>query len=951
MMERVYSVIFTTSNPNSKIQNHYTDSPALQSNLLLGSLHLVFWLFVHPSAWRNHIAKIDATLRPDFTLAELNRRQWRNPALRRLLVQGYVIWPLLLGSLAVVEAWQGQQSEVNAIVSLALGLAIVLVGSLAVGAVIGVAVGMTFSATALLVSLIGGRVLTLSANLGEFTGEAILLAIWAGLMGYVAGSIVDKRANASAIRQVGSVIIGVLISSLLLNLVMGVTAGIGNLTRSGPAFVATTGVVFTLIVAVVFGAAIKWRTGNWYRGLMGSLVALVVVGLGGGALLSTAAANVEIENLFLALIGAALGIAIGFLFCVLFALPYLLAERIAGPWAGAAAGILGSSGVYIVFSIRMGGYSISPALPLSVGIMLLSLGFGWWRPVLLYPLTAAWNLLLYRADERRANKGWHGDQLSFLRWHSAFWDEFQRLPLTGLDDHLVLVAGRNPAEGQEAIEYLATSRQRWAAQAAQVELDARALAAPADVAAIGQAHRSLEARGLAGSTSALLRSFSRLSQDVAAALHQESSYNQRLALSAVEDRLDALLRELTRSDERYAARYRPIAARWRQLVADHIRALTEAVEERQEIDNPYIIGVPLTEQQEIFVGRADISARIEQLLLDRRHPPLLLYGQRRMGKTSLLNNLGRLLPGTIVPLFVDLQGPASRASDEAGFLYNIARSIVTSAQRGRHLTFPPLTREALAGDPFTCFDEWLDELERILEAEGGRTALLALDEFETLEAPLAEGRFSETALLGMFRHIIQHRPRFKVLLTGSHTLDEFQRWSSYLINVQTLHIGYLNEAEARQLVERPVQDFALRYEPEACRRVLELTRGHPALLQLLCAEVVARKNEGPPTTRRLATLADVEAAVPEALAHGGFFFADIARNQVDEAGLALLRFMAAQGEGVIVSREAMAQVCEPPDALDRTLALLSRRELIEVAEGGYRFQVELIRWWFETGKV
>ena len=30
------------------------------------------------------------------------------------------------------------------------------------------------------------------------------------------------------------------------------------------------------------------------------------------------------------------------------------------------------------------------------------------------------------------------------------------------------------------------------------------------------------------------------------------------------------------------------------------------------------------------------------------------------------------------------------------------------------------------------------------------------------------------ALLGMLRHLIQHRPRFKVLLSGSHTLDELQ---------------------------------------------------------------------------------------------------------------------------------------------------------------------------------
>jgi hypothetical protein len=36
----------------------------------------------------------------------------------------------------------------------------------------------------------------------------------------------------------------------------------------------------------------------------------------------------------------------------------------------------------------------------------------------------------------------------------------------------------------------------------------------------------------------------------------------------------------------------------------------------------------------------------------------------------------------------------------------------------------------------------------------------------------------------------------------------------------------------------------------------------------------------------------VKAAVPEALSHGSFFFADIQQNQVDAAGLALLRFPA-----------------------------------------------------------
>ncbi|WP_392535019.1 hypothetical protein [Nostoc sp. C117] len=113
---------------------------------------------------------------------------------------------------------------------------------------------------------------------------------------------------------------------------------------------------------------------------------------------------------------------------------------------------------------------------------------------------------------------------------------------------------------------------------------------------------------------------------------------------------------------------------------------------------------------------------------------------------------------------------------------------------------------------FTYFYEWLDEVEEALEQN---TALLALDEFEELDKAIAKGRFDEQDVLGMLRHLIQHRPRFKILLAGSHTIAEYQRWASYLINVQLVHISYLKEAEARQLIERPVKDFTLRYEPNA----------------------------------------------------------------------------------------------------------------------------------------
>jgi len=853
----------------------------------------------------------------------LSREQWRNPALRRLLWQGHwVVLLIVVPTVAFFYSFLGPSLH-----RVAFGLLFSLTGGLAMGIAVMFIVGF---AAGVVISIVGGIGWGLIFGIGLRVGVSPTL-------GAVASLVVSVSAGTAASAVMGTLSIAST-QSLLRQLggsLYGMILGIGGIVITlGLASIAVSGLLaavsFEWLAAifggaaggVVGGVAFRLRTRQWRLGLALGLV----VGALFGAMASAAGPSGTIAALIIT------GLGLG----GLFALPYLLAERIGGASAGAVGGALGGGGGVIAFIIAADRVNWSLYLFGLLGI-LPGLTQNLWRPALLYPWLAAWNLLLFRLDERRGS-----GRPSRLRRHSAFWDERQRLPWPGLDEHVVLVAERHPAEGRAAMEYLFNSGQRWAAQAAQIELDARQLARCATTEAIQVAHRTLGAGELSGPASALLRSFSRISQDVAAALKQESAYNQRLALSAVEDRLDGLLRELTRSNEKYAVRFRPIASQWRQIMADHIRALAEAVEARQEIDSPYVIGVPLTEQQEIFVGRTDISARIEQLLLDRRRPPLLLYGQRRMGKTSLLNNLGRMLPSTITPLFVDLQGPAARATEHGGFLYNLARGMVDSASRQRGLILPALTREALAGDPFTHFDEWLDEVEKAL---GDNTALLSLDEFEVLEGAFGEGRFSERDVLGMLRHLIQHRPRFKVLLAGSHTLDEVQRWASYLINVQVVQIGYLNEGEALQLIENPVKDFALRYEPEASRRVLALTRGHPFLTQLLCAEIVALKNEQDPAVRRLARLADVEAAVPAALNSGSFFFADIERNQVDERGLAVGRFIAAQGEGAVARREALAQFANP----ERALTPLLRRDVLEAADGGYRFQVELIRRWFARG--
>lgn len=928
-------------------------APRLHRSAIIATLQLITWLFLRPTAWREHIRRLDKTLSADFCMTQLSSAQLRNAGIRQLFVRGHIIGPFLASLVLAVELW---------ILGVSGWVFVLRVGFCAMAGTLGGVVAGAGTTAAAGIAI--GFVAALTGSLAFGVATALFGHLQFAIVGGVAGVVADfARGGASgtvALAVAGGVAAGIVfisdsglamrqaaapgeskgstgLSGLLIGLIVGgfyfVVALLAALWLPFPSAVGITGFL---------AAAMVSRS----RGVSGSRSLLYGIFCGATNYLSAKYMIPALQDVVV--VGTLIGALLGGWFSV----PYLISERVGGPVAGAAAGAAGLSGGWILVmssgapNLRAGGMltylSSTPGFIL-LGLLLLFfvvLGttHAFWQPILIYPFEEAWNLFLYRLDRDRLRHP------SLLRLNAAFWDELQRRRLYSLERHLLLVLERDPAEGRAALEALAAGPQRWVVQAVQIEIDLRRLAECKDAAEIAKVQAVLGVDELAGPTSALLRGFARISQDVQAALAQGTPHNQRLGLAAAEQRLEQFLGELSRSSESYAARFQPAALSWNEIVRQHARKLAEAAEQCQELDNPYVIGVPLTLQQEIFVGRADIGARIEHLLLDRRRPPLLLCGQRRMGKTSLLNNLGRLLRSSIVPLFVDLQGPASAAADHAGLLYNLARGMADSARIQRGLTLPRLNRNALTADPFTAFDEWLDAVEGAL---GPHTALLCLDELEALDRALATGRFSEAQVLGMLRHIVQHRPRFKILLATSSSVQELQRWSSYLINVQVVQMSYLREEEARQLIERPVPDMMLHYDEDASSLCLALTRGHPFLIQLLCSEIVSLKNEQEPALRRRCTAADVEEAVPAALQHGSFFFVDIEQNQIGPSGLKVLELLAAAGPGRVTPWAALSNQGMDEDELKAALARLRLRDLIEEADGGLRFQVEMIRRWFE----
>ncbi len=82
--------------------------------------------------------------------------------------------------------------------------------------------------------------------------------------------------------------------------------------------------------------------------------------------------------------------------------------------------------------------------------------------------------------------------------------------------------------------------------------------------------------------------------------------------------------------------------------------------------NPFIAGAPVVEEK-MFIGREDVFDWIENGLSGKYSDHILvIHGQRRVGKTTVLKHLSNRLPDRFIPIFIDLQGRVSTSLGRLG---------------------------------------------------------------------------------------------------------------------------------------------------------------------------------------------------------------------------------------------------------------------------------------------
>lgn len=908
-------------------------TPAAANSRILFTtpVHIAFWLLVNPSGWRRALNEIDPTLPVDFSIASLSPQQRKNALLRRFLLQNYLRLIILCTGVVVTTLSLMGASRSVIIQSTLLTFSYSLILPLVMGSAFGIGSAIIFGGTAALgigllarqtdmfylpisiaAGLTGCMLLNRSPGIRSFFKGRELIGLFTGIFSailflYLGLSILSGKVFGFMVGSPGTQTISVNAAILL-----AITAGI--------------------VYMVFFSISLAAKSRNSFRR------SLPVGAVAGSILAAGYYLFVRSEpNSPLFLISAAVSGSL--LLFLLFSLPWLTTNWAGGPQAAAVAAALvtGSSWVglsnYLVID-----YTFDPKNHLwSILAITATLSLSLWRPLLFLPFISIWNNFLYSLEHLKPS-----GPLRYFRHHSVFWDEAQLFPWPGLEEYLLLQAERDPLEYEKTSVLLANTRQRRIVQRVEIELITRKYEACRDVQGIANVHRYTQSKFIDGPAAVILRTFNQISHDTESALNLPTAYQSRLALGRLRSDLNLFQRELIFTNHPYTQWFTSVLGKWDAILDRHIDRLTREATFYQEISNPYICGVPLNNEQEVFVGRTDIMARIERLLTDPNRPPLHLYGQRRMGKTSLVLNLDHYLPSSIVCVFLDGQALGGYRNTGEVFSF-ISQEVQSRVYRQHGLKLPAISVDSDSVSLYSQIVAWIDKVESIL-ASRNLYLLTMMDEFEALESSFRDPQLKAQDFLGLSRFVIQHRPHLKTMFVGSHSLDEIGMWSTFLFNAQVVKMGRLAHAEALQLIENPVKNFSLRYEPDASQRIVTLTDGHPHLVQSICFELVMLKNEQPPGQRFLVTQSDVEEAAKRSLSSISFFFADIRNAQINPETTAILDYLADKGEGGTATYDEWS--VRFPRNLDDHLALAMKRDLIEPVDGAYKFQVEMIRRWF-----
>ena len=240
--------------------------------------------------------------------------------------------------------------------------------------------------------------------------------------------------------------------------------------------------------------------------------------------------------------------------------------------------------------------------------------------------------------------------------------------------------------------------------------------------------------------------------------------------------------------------------------------------------NPYIAGAPVTDPA-LFYGREDVFAWIEQSIAGRHASnTLVIHGQRRVGKTSVLKLLHLRLPDRFVPVFFDLQGRTHTSMDR--FLWRLAREIVHTLRSRLQADLPRPEQQPFTSDPEYFVGGFMADVRSAIGED--KSVVVVFDEFDTLEEPTAKEMLGQH-LVPFFSRILQTAENLNFVFSigsSGHKLEHMQAgYTDFFRSALYKKISFLTPDQTKRLIVEPARGL-VDYDRRAVKRIQGLAVGN-----------------------------------------------------------------------------------------------------------------------------
>jgi len=356
-----------------------------------------------------------------------------------------------------------------------------------------------------------------------------------------------------------------------------------------------------------------------------------------------------------------------------------------------------------------------------------------------------------------------------------------------------------------------------------------------------------------------------------------------------------------------------------------------------------------------FFGRKDILRTIESGLSEGAgNTTFIVYGLRRIGKSSLLYYISNTLNDRFLPVYCDCQNSGNNTT-ELVYSKFVEPVIYELFDRGIDIELPSI--EEFDRNPLLRLASFFREVERKLQ---DKKLLLLIDEFESIINGVKEGKYSPD-VFKTIRSLMQHSKKIRMIIAGG----------GYLINLlidealsisdtsQLVEVSFHEKDEIYEMVQKPYEGI-INYLPGSLERIFNLTNGHAYYASLLGKGVINILNR---EKRYDVYPSDIELSAKSALGANNYSYFGHMWESVPDVTEKIILAAIAEETGYCNDCISFKKLCEITEEIETRYGLsgllyktrvsggvnhlLSMHILTENSPNEYRVSVELWRRWIK----